>query len=161
MISPNGRYLAYSDAKGLHLKAIAGGETRTISLPDNRSAQGVEWRCAAWWPDSSGFLANLIPVARDASDMTDEDVSIWSVAVDKGIPRKLRSNAFAWSISPHGSTIAFGTNKGPHGPREIWLMRTENMPPSCTKVATIARSGQPHGRQMASESFTRRIKAAK
>jgi Tol biopolymer transport system component len=39
-----------------------------------------------------------------------------------GPPRKLRDEATAYSISPDGSLIAFGTNKGRLGDREIWLM---------------------------------------
>lgn len=39
-----------------------------------------------------------------------------------GVPRKIRDNAIAWSVSPDGSLISFGTNKGKLGEREIWLM---------------------------------------
>ena len=44
------------------------------------------------------------------------------VSVLGGAPRKLRDNAFAWSVSPDGSSISFGTNKGKLGDRELWLM---------------------------------------
>jgi Tol biopolymer transport system component len=40
-------------------------------------------------------------------------------------PRKLRDNAGAYSVSPDGSSIAFGTNVGIRGPREIWLMDSD------------------------------------
>src|SRR5262249_19573463 len=45
------------------------------------------------------------------------------VSVLGGPPRKLRDEAVAHSVSPDGSRIAFGTNKGPFGEREIWTMR--------------------------------------
>jgi hypothetical protein len=32
-ISPDGKYVAYSDASGLHLKVIESGETRTLPRP--------------------------------------------------------------------------------------------------------------------------------
>ncbi len=44
------------------------------------------------------------------------------VSVLGGTPRKLRDHALAWSVSPDGSTISFGTNEGKLGPREFWLM---------------------------------------
>ena len=44
------------------------------------------------------------------------------VSVLGGMPRKLRDNAFAWSVSPDGSSISFGTSKGRLGDRELWLM---------------------------------------
>jgi Tol biopolymer transport system component len=39
-----------------------------------------------------------------------------------GVPRKIRDNAVASSVSPDGSLISFGTKKGKLGEREIWLM---------------------------------------
>ncbi len=39
-----------------------------------------------------------------------------------GSPRKLRDDAEVSSVSPDGSLIAFATNYGKFGPREIWLM---------------------------------------
>ena len=32
-ISPDGRYLAYSDIQGLHLRFVDTGETRTVPVP--------------------------------------------------------------------------------------------------------------------------------
>jgi eukaryotic-like serine/threonine-protein kinase len=121
LISPDGRYLVYSDHRGLHLKVIESGETHTIPRPAELAAT-LEWKCATWSPDSSRFLANSSPPLNDPGEISDSDVSIWSIPVFSVIPRKLRNRAFAWSFSPDGSLIAFGTNGGPHGPREIWLM---------------------------------------
>lgn len=121
LISPNGRYLAYSDLRGLHVKVLETGETRTIPRPKELGLS-FEWKCAAWSPDSKRFLANSIPGAKNIREITDDDVTIWLVPLESGIPQKLRNRAFAWSFSPDGSLIAFGINNGIHGPREIWLM---------------------------------------
>jgi hypothetical protein len=58
-ISPDGRYLSYSDFKGIYLKLMATGETRTIPLPAAlKAAPGVRWTMGPWFPDGSRFLAN-------------------------------------------------------------------------------------------------------
>jgi len=121
MISPNGKYLAFSDLTGLHIKDVETGETRTIPRPKELGFS-FEWKCAAWSPDSRRFLANSIPGAKNIREITEDDVTIWLVPLESGVPQKLRNRASAWSFSPDGSLIAFGTKSGPHGPREIWLM---------------------------------------
>jgi Tol biopolymer transport system component len=122
LISPDGKYLAFSDLKGFHVKAIESGETRAIPRPKELEGRNFEWKCAAWSPDSSRFLVNSFPSGRAAGEIADKDVTIWVVPIASGIPQKLRSSAFAWSFSPDGSRIAFGTDNGRYGPREIWLM---------------------------------------
>ena len=47
------------------------------------------------------------------------------VSVKDSAPSKLRDNAGAYSVSPDGSRISFGTNNGRLGPRQIWLMRSD------------------------------------
>jgi eukaryotic-like serine/threonine-protein kinase len=121
IISPNGKYLAFSDLRGLHIKDVETGETRTIPRPKELGL-GFEWQWVAWSPDNKRFLANSIPGGKNIRDITDDEVTIWLVPLESGIPQKLRNRAYAWSFSPDGSLIAFGTNNGAHGPREIWLM---------------------------------------
>jgi serine/threonine protein kinase/Tol biopolymer transport system component len=121
MISPNGGYLAYSDLRGLHIKVLETGETRTIPRPKELGLS-FEWKCAAWSPDSKRFLANSVPGGKNPREIADDDVTIWLVSLESGIPQKFRKRAFAWSFSPDGSLIAFGTKNGTHGLREIWVM---------------------------------------
>jgi eukaryotic-like serine/threonine-protein kinase len=122
MISPNGRYLAYSDSKGLHIKVMDTGETRDVPIPEEVKGQKSGWACGAWFPDSTWFLANVVSTEKDMPEQTDEDASIWAVSVAGGVPRRLRNGGIAWSFSPDGRLIAFAGNKGRLGPREIWLM---------------------------------------
>ena len=42
-ISPDGKYLAYSDLKGMHIKLIETGETRAVPQPEALKDQNVEW----------------------------------------------------------------------------------------------------------------------
>ena len=114
-ISPDGKYLAYTDLQGIHIKLIESGETQTIPQLESFKGSRVEWRIACWFPDSTRFLANL-------NLRRGQHPSIWTVSVLGGIPRKLRDEAEAWSLSRDGSLIAFATNYGSVGPREIWLM---------------------------------------
>jgi len=114
-ISPDGKYLAYTDLQGIHIKLIESGETQTIPQLESFKGSLVEWRIACWFPDSTRFLANL-KLQRG------QHPSIWTVSVLGGTPRKLRDEAGASSISRDGSLIAFATNYGSVGPREIWLM---------------------------------------
>jgi len=121
-ISPNGKYLAYSDTKGMYIKLVETGETRAVSPPQELKDRKVGWECVFWFPDSAGFVVNSHRSGIDISQWESNESSIWTVPVLSGVPRKLRDTAVAYSVSPNGSWISFGTNKGKLGDREIWLM---------------------------------------
>jgi DNA-binding winged helix-turn-helix (wHTH) protein/Tol biopolymer transport system component len=123
-ISPDGKYLAFVDAKGMHIQLVETGEGLTIAQPESLKGVNVSWEilASAWYPDSARFLANAHPAGLDPDRWTSETSSTWVVSVLGGAPRKLRDKAIAWSVSPDGSAIAFGASKGSFGDREIWVM---------------------------------------
>ena len=121
MISPDGRYLAYVDRLGMHVKLIEGGDTQTIPQPAELNGP-ADWEIGPWFPDGTRFLAFTHPPGGDASNWTSKGTSIWVVSLLGGPPRKLRDEAYSNSISPDGSTISFQTNPGRFGDRELWLM---------------------------------------
>jgi serine/threonine protein kinase len=123
-ISPDGKYLAYTDAKGIHVKLVGTDEARSVPQPEALKSDNVDWEIVstAWFPDSTKFVANAHLASGSPSVRSTQTSSIWMVFVQDGVPRKLRDNAIAWSVSPDGSVISFGSNKGKFGEREIWLM---------------------------------------
>jgi eukaryotic-like serine/threonine-protein kinase len=122
-ISPDGKYLAYSDANGIRIQLVTTGETRAIPQPKELNGKEVDWEVAGtWFPNSTGFVVNAHPAGENQSAWSSQTSSIWLVSVLGGPPHKLRDNAVAWSVSPDGSLISFGTNKGRLGEREFWLM---------------------------------------
>jgi len=123
-ISPDGKYVAYSDQKGLHIKVIETGEIRAVPQPEALGGKDVDWDISSpmWFPDSTRFLANIHPFGQWFSEMNSQTTSIWVASVSGGAPRKLRDKAIAYAVSPDGSLISFGDNAGKHGDREIWLM---------------------------------------
>jgi eukaryotic-like serine/threonine-protein kinase len=129
-ISPDGKYLVYTDARGIYLKDAETSETHTIALPESLRRQKMALTLAdsAWSRDSKKFLANAHPAGLDLEAASEEDlikrggISTWEFSVPGGTSRILRSMAWADSYSPDGSLISFNANKGRYGPREIWLM---------------------------------------
>lgn len=116
-ISPDGKYLAYGDGTGMHLKLVETGETIDIPQPEGPAVpNAISWWPNGWFPDGSKFHATAV-----------EDgvrVSTWVVSALGGPPRKLRDDAAAFAVSPDGALIAFGTGFVPNQNqyREIWLM---------------------------------------
>jgi serine/threonine protein kinase len=122
-ISLDGKYLAYSDLRGIHIKVIETGETHTVPQPEGLKNIDVDWEIVPkWFPDNTRFLANAHPPGQGESNWTSSGTSVWLFSLLGGSPSKLRDNAYAYSVSPDGSLISFGTNKGRIGDREIWLM---------------------------------------
>jgi len=108
-ISPDGKYLAYSDAFGLHLQLIRDGQAHIISLPEQLAISNL-----SWLPDGTAILAS--------GEVGGNVSSTWLIPTLGTPPVKLREQAGAPVASPDGSLIAFlgdfdGGEK--HG---IWLM---------------------------------------
>jgi len=120
-ISPDGKYLAYSDQMGLHLKLIQTGQILDIPQPAGRAPDLDNWWVNGWFPDSTKFHATGI----EAEDFH----TGWVVSVIGGPPRKLRDGAAVYSVSPDGNLIAFGTGQGFLRSREIWLMGAQGEDP--------------------------------
>jgi serine/threonine protein kinase/Tol biopolymer transport system component len=95
VISPDGAYLAYSDATGAYLKQISTGETRPIMLP-----KGIGGHPVAWYPDSKHFILQWFANAE-------EKPSLWSLSILGGKARKLTDDGWGATVSNDGSRIAF------------------------------------------------------
>jgi eukaryotic-like serine/threonine-protein kinase len=116
-ISRDGKYLAYADPSGIHIKLLETGETQTIPQPEALKAKPVSWMIPPTWVNDTKFLANaVVPGDRP---------SMWMVSTMAVRPKKLRDDAFAWSVSWNGSMVAFTSNPDALGGREIWLMRLD------------------------------------
>ena len=124
-ISPDGKYLAYPDTLGIHVKQLETGETQTIPQINEVENNTLDWIAGPWFPDGKHFLVNSFPLGGDTSYRSSQGNSIWIVSVLGGPPHKLRDEAYLDSISPDGSLISFETNKGKVGDREIWVMRPD------------------------------------
>ena len=68
-ISPDGKYLVYTDPAGLHLKIIETNATYTIPLPEALRQPKMELTLAdaAWSRDRGGFRRMLIPRGSSGS----------------------------------------------------------------------------------------------
>ena len=120
VISPEGKYVAYGDQSGVHIKLIDTGETQTVPLPAKLKAAGVYWSPSSWFPDETKLLAT-------ASEPTGMHASLWTVSILGVAPRELRDNAAGARVSPDGSRIAFVsgisfTGETGTAAHELWVM---------------------------------------
>jgi WD40-like Beta Propeller Repeat len=109
-ISPDGKYLAYSDKTGAYLRLRSTGEVRPLL------AKVSDITFLGWFPDSSQLLVSwAIPPAKK---------SLWAVSILGGNARQISDEGWSASVSSDGSRIVFlkGTGFGETG-QEIWLMR--------------------------------------
>ena len=113
VISPDGKYLAYSDENGMHLQLIGANETHMLEAPPGFSPRLADLFPAAWFPNGTRLLFNSVLAGQR---------SIWVSSILGGAPVKLRDDAVGQSVSPDGSRIAFTANITQFGDREIWLM---------------------------------------
>ena len=111
-ISPDGKYLAYSDQGGIHIQLIDGGEARTIPQPEGQAFKITGWCPIGWFPDGTRLLAQ-------ATSLGAENSSVWVASVLGGAPREIREGALAWSVSPNGSLIAFSSSAVNS---DVWVM---------------------------------------
>ena len=112
-ISPDGKYLAYSDAAGIHVKLLSTGDERVIPLPAG-VPPGASWFLDSWFPDGTQLLADTAGAAAHHS--------MWTVSILGRSPRELREGAGAYEVSPDGRSIVFSPGVAPEEFDEIWVM---------------------------------------
>ncbi len=113
VISPDGKYLAYSDGTGIHLRLLSTGEEQLIPAAAVAPA-GAFSSVDAWFPDGTELLGH----SREAGGRA----STWVTSIMGRSPRELRAGAWSWSISPDGRRIAFSPTNGGGWEPEIWVM---------------------------------------
>jgi Tol biopolymer transport system component/DNA-binding winged helix-turn-helix (wHTH) protein len=113
-LSPDGKYLAYSDARGIHVRLLGTGETEVMPFPAAFQRGRDAWGLEGWYPDSTHFLASLATPGQPAS--------LWSAPILGGTPKKVAEDAAHGLVSPDGSAIAFLRVSAAELYRELWVM---------------------------------------
>jgi serine/threonine protein kinase/Tol biopolymer transport system component len=145
-ISPDGRYVAYSDAAFIHVKLLSTGEERLIPRPAGIPAN-AEWLVESWFPDGTQLLADTIE--------NGVGVNIWTASVLGQSLRELRDGAVGGGVAPDGMHIVFGpTRPGSGDVPEIWVMDSQGSHPQ--KVVALGEnetgwgvSWSPDGQRLA------------
>jgi DNA-binding winged helix-turn-helix (wHTH) protein/Tol biopolymer transport system component len=112
-ISPDGKYLAFTDRTGFYLRQVEGGETHSLSLPEAVASARVE----SWFPDSMHLV-----ISSWKGGPTDAQ-SLWKLSVMGGSPRKLVDDGEFARVSPDGSQIAL--MRIVDARPEIWAIRSD------------------------------------
>lgn len=135
-LSADGKFLAYSDRAGIHLRQVDSGETHLISLPN-----GFDAHPASWFPDGLHLLVTWVAGPR-------EPTSLWDVSIVGGTPRKI-ANRVRWPVvSPDGSQIAFVAGSeanwlGREANRSIWIVQADGEKPRKVLEDPLASIGPP------------------
>ncbi len=108
-VSPDGKYLAYPDQKGIQLQLVNTGESHALPQLEGSIVEKL-----AWFPDGTRLVITAVQPGHNPS--------LWRISILGGPPRRLRNDAAGAAVSPDGSAIAFLTGFGEAGPREIWLI---------------------------------------
>jgi serine/threonine protein kinase len=147
-ISPDGASLAYSDRQGIHIKQLESGQIKTIPQPSEFKDLEVDWGLVPTWARSTAALiANLT--------VPGQQPSIWTVPLTGEAPRKLRDNAFAYSLSRDGAWVAFAPTLELLGSsREMWVMKPDGNGARVlfnaeNNTAFIGAEWSPDGRRLA------------
>jgi eukaryotic-like serine/threonine-protein kinase len=107
-ISPDGKYLAYTDLDGIHLKLVASGEIQSIPTPKSLQSSSPNWEIGYWLSDSTHFFA--------ISELPQQPSNLWNISV-AGNMQRIAEAANPWGVSRDGSLLAT-TRKND---QEIWL----------------------------------------
>jgi len=129
VISPDGKYLAFSDNTGFYLRETETGETHALQVPSGFNATPD-----SWYPDGTHLVASWAETAKTPS-------GLWEVSIMGGAPRKLIDDGRMAAVSPDGSQIAFvrGASLG----AEIWIMRDNGESPRGLVSRTNRMFGHP------------------
>lgn len=116
-ISPDGKYLAYADWTGLHVKNIESGSVQNVTDSPAAGGKPVIWAVGGWLADSERFVANAL--------VRGGPPELWLVAPVSRLLTKIQDDAFGWYSSPDGSAVAFTRNnismdRRVVSGREIW-----------------------------------------
>lgn len=143
-ISPDGKYVAYTDDQGLFLRVLETKETRPVKLPD-----GFRPRVTSWFPDGTHLLVR-------AADLQSGRPGLWSVSVLGADPRKILDDAAWGALSRDGQQIAFV--RGEEGSEELWIAGVTGDKARIVPTDRMATIGEiawsPDGRWVA---FVRRL----
>jgi Tol biopolymer transport system component len=125
VVSPDGKFVAFTDPTGLYLRVIASGETRRWDVPKDFTAYP-----SGWFPDGTHLVVIRIEGMPPA-------LSLWKLSLLGGTPRKLIDDAGLGSVSPDGTRIAF-VRSLPYWGSELWVMGADGTNPH--KLAAASQS---------------------
>lgn len=108
VVSPDGKYVAYSDPTGLYLRLLGSGETRPLQVPKDLNLVPT-----SWFPDSLHLLLS----SGNGSSAGD---GLWKISMLGGTPEKLAEGAIDGVVSPNGAQVAFLRGQS-QGNWEIWV----------------------------------------
>ena len=140
VISPDGKYVAYSDQTGVYIRHIDSGETRPLSLP-----KGFDGIPTSWYPDST----HLLLANREGPQHKSK---VWKVSILGGDPQMLLEDAEQGVVSPDGSEIAFFHLRSWSYERELWLAEADGQNARRLVERRLDRSGKETDPQSASWS---------
>lgn len=128
-ISPDGKYLAFSDNTGFYLREIDSGKIHALNFP-----KGFDPEPAAWYPDGIRLLVTRI-------EAPNAPASLWEISIMGGEPRKLIDDGRLAAVSRDGSQIAFV--RGSDINEELWVMQGDGERPRKLSINPKTMYGPP------------------
>jgi Tol biopolymer transport system component len=154
-ISPDGKYLAYSDSRGIHVQLLGTGETQTMPVPVGFQKGRDSWGLEGWYPDSTHFLASFTAPGQAPS--------LWYAPILGAAPKKLADDAAHGLVSPNGTSVAFARVPAAELYAELWVMGAQGESPhrllqaeQCDHCGIGNYKWSPTGSRIAYQKFERK-----